>query len=189
MMASKGPRAAVPASLPLNGATLARRAVAARASSWLSGWTASQGCLRVMAAENASAAPRLNAHAIASCFCGACQAVGNCQPASAISVFGRPVCRFAGCGSSTRASGAECRASPPRRAAGNPARASSVSRGFDQRLLPVGQGGHGRAGRRLALFARQPRLIDHETSRPRSTRRHARSRSGARARCPASRRL
>src|SRR5882672_3027632 len=50
MTASNGPRAAAPASLPLNAATLARRAVAARESSGLSGWTASQGCLRVMAA-------------------------------------------------------------------------------------------------------------------------------------------
>src|SRR5258706_2673908 len=50
MTASNGPRAAVPASLPFTVATLAHRAVAARASSWLSGWTASQGCLRVIAA-------------------------------------------------------------------------------------------------------------------------------------------
>src|SRR5260221_6166575 len=50
MMPSNGPRAAVPASLPFTAATLARRAVAARESCWLSGWTASQGCLRVMGA-------------------------------------------------------------------------------------------------------------------------------------------
>src|SRR5437899_4538112 len=43
MTASNGPRAAVPASLPLKAATLARRAVAPRASSGLSGWTVSQG--------------------------------------------------------------------------------------------------------------------------------------------------
>src|SRR5882724_10718263 len=43
MTSSNGPRAAVPASLPLKGATLARRAVAPRASSGLSGWTVSQG--------------------------------------------------------------------------------------------------------------------------------------------------
>src|SRR5207302_1663231 len=43
MMASNGPRAAVPASLPLKAATLARRAVAPRESSGLGGWTASQG--------------------------------------------------------------------------------------------------------------------------------------------------
>src|SRR6266849_315398 len=48
MMPSNGPRAAVPASLPFTAATLARRAVAARESSWLSGWTASQGCLRII---------------------------------------------------------------------------------------------------------------------------------------------
>src|SRR5229473_2166447 len=45
MIASNGPRAAVPASLPFTAATLARRAVATRESSWLSGWTASQGGL------------------------------------------------------------------------------------------------------------------------------------------------
>src|SRR2546430_17675613 len=43
MTASNGPRAAVPASLPLKAATLARRAVAPRESSGLSGWTVSQG--------------------------------------------------------------------------------------------------------------------------------------------------
>src|SRR2546425_6355928 len=43
MMASNGPRAAVPASLPFTAATPARRAVATRESSWLSGWTVSQG--------------------------------------------------------------------------------------------------------------------------------------------------
>src|SRR6266516_4828563 len=43
MTASNGPRAAVPASLPLKAATPARRAVAPRASSGLSGWTVSQG--------------------------------------------------------------------------------------------------------------------------------------------------
>src|SRR5213594_1353238 len=43
MTASNGPRAAVPASLPLNAATLARRALAPRASSDLSGCTVSQG--------------------------------------------------------------------------------------------------------------------------------------------------
>src|SRR2546428_11260655 len=43
MTASNGPRAAVPASLPLKAATLARRAVAPRESSGLSGWTVGQG--------------------------------------------------------------------------------------------------------------------------------------------------
>src|SRR3989442_8113532 len=43
MTASNGARAAVPASLPLKAATLARRAVAPRESSGLSGWTVSQG--------------------------------------------------------------------------------------------------------------------------------------------------
>src|SRR6267378_3881119 len=51
MMPLNGPRAAVPASLPFTAATLARRAVAARESSGLSGWTASQACLRVIAAR------------------------------------------------------------------------------------------------------------------------------------------
>src|SRR5438876_12188004 len=43
MTASNGPRAAVPASLPLKAATHARRAVAPRESSGLSGWTVGQG--------------------------------------------------------------------------------------------------------------------------------------------------
>jgi len=51
--------------------------------------------------EKANAAPRRSAYEIVSWSWGACQRVGNCQPASAISVFGRPVCRFAGRGSST----------------------------------------------------------------------------------------
>src|SRR6266516_7798417 len=45
--------------------------------------------------------------------------------------------------------------------AGNPAE-RLLERGFDQRLLTVRQGGHGRAVRRLALLAREPRLIDHQ---------------------------
>src|SRR6266699_538968 len=45
--------------------------------------------------------------------------------------------------------------------AGNPAE-RLLERGFDQGLLTVRQGGHGRAVRRLALLAREPRLIDHE---------------------------
>src|SRR6266550_7440017 len=43
MTSLNGPRAAVPDSLPLNPATLARRAVAPRESSGLSGWTVGQG--------------------------------------------------------------------------------------------------------------------------------------------------
>src|SRR3989440_333239 len=50
---------------------------------------------------------------------------------------------------------------------GRAARAGNASlrlseRGFDQRLLTVGQGGHGCAVRRLALLAREPRVIDHQ---------------------------
>src|SRR2546426_8336642 len=48
MTASNGPRAAVPASLPLKAATLVRRAVAPRESSGLSGWTVSQGGFAAM---------------------------------------------------------------------------------------------------------------------------------------------
>src|SRR6266566_1525013 len=52
MTSSNGPRAAVPASLPLNAATLARRAVATRESSCVSGWTVSQGGLAAMSHTN-----------------------------------------------------------------------------------------------------------------------------------------
>src|SRR6266566_2910658 len=49
--------------------------------------------------------------------------------------------------------------------AGNPA-VRLLERGFDQRLLTVGQGGHGRAVRRFARLVREPRLIDHERLAP-----------------------
>src|SRR6266851_267236 len=41
----------------------------------------------ILGREQANAAPRLSAYEIASWSCRACQPVGNCQPASAISVF------------------------------------------------------------------------------------------------------
>src|SRR6266702_511818 len=116
--------------------------------------------------RKASAAPRLIVCSMKRLLSRCCQRVGNCQLVSGsrladggpsegefvdVQVADFPLERLA--------RNAELRRRAAR--AGNPAE-RLLERGFDQGPLTVRQGGHGRAVRRLALLAREPRLIDHE---------------------------